>query len=85
MCTIYKEKLIASKFGWNGIQKQVGAWAKECIAYQSSKIERHTKAPLETFNVPHRRFDHIHVDPVGPLPPSNGFANLLNVPDRFSR
>ena len=38
-----------------------------------------------TFNVPHRRFDHIHVDLVGPLPPSDGFTHLLTIVDRFSR
>eukprot|EP00731_Ephydatia_muelleri_P034119 Em0047g38a len=42
------------------------------------------KSPLETFNVPHLRFDHIHVDLVGPLPPSNGFTHLLTIVDRFS-
>jgi transposase InsO family protein len=78
-------KLIASKFVWNGLQKQIGTWAKECIACQSSKIQRHIKAPLAQFSVPRRRFDHIHVDLVGPLPPSNGFTHLLTVIDRFSR
>ena len=78
-------KLIASKFVWNGLQKQIGNWAKECIACQSSKIQRHFKARLEKFSVPRRRFDHIHVDLVGPLPPSNGFTHLLTVIDRFSR
>ena len=78
-------KLIASKFIWNGMQKQIGLWAKQCIACQSSKIHTHTKAPLEMFNVPPRWFEHIHVDLVGPLPPSNGFTHLLTTIDRFSR
>ena len=78
-------KLIASKFIWNGLQKQVGNWAKACISCQTSKIQRHIKAPLDKFAVPHRRFDHIHVDLVGPLPPSHGFTHLLTVVDRFSR
>ena len=59
-------KIIASKFVWNGMQKQVGDWAKACIPCQSSKIHRHIKAPLEQFGIPHRCFDHIHVDIVGP-------------------
>ena len=78
-------KLIAAKFVWKGLQKQVGIWAKQCIACQSSKIQTHIRAPLEKFHVPHRRFDHIHIDLVGPLPPSNGFTHLLTVVDRFSR
>ena len=36
--------------------------------------------------VPERRFDHIHVNLVGPLPllPSSGFTHLVTVIDRFS-
>ena len=77
-------KLVATKFVWKGLQKEVGIWAKQCIACQSSKIQTHIRAPLEKFSVPQRRFDHIHVDLVGPLPPSNGFTHLLTVVDRFS-
>ncbi|KRZ87482.1 Transposon Tf2-9 polyprotein [Trichinella sp. T8] len=43
------------------------------------------KLPLEIFTVPDRRFDHVHVDIVGPLPPSRGFSYLLTVIDRFTR
>ena len=32
-----------------------------------------------------RRFDHIHVDIVGPLPPSQNYRYLLTVVDRFTR
>ena len=78
-------KLIASKFIWNGLQKQVGLWAKQCVACQSAKIQTHVKAPLEKFEVPQRRFDHIHVDLVGPLPPSNGFTHLFTIIDHTSR
>ena len=35
--------------------------------------------------MPTRRFDHIHVDLVGPLPPSNGSRYLFTVIDRFTR
>lgn len=78
-------KLIPAKFVWSGLQKQAGAWAKQCIACQSSKVQTHIRAPLERISMPQRRFDHIHVDLVGPLPPSNGYTHLLTVVDRFSR
>ncbi len=78
-------QIMAEKFIWHGLRKQVGLWAKACIPCQTSKVQRHIRAPLETFQVPHRRFDHIHVDLVGPLPPSNGHTHLLTVVDRFTR
>ena len=37
------------------------------------------------FNLPGRRFDHIHIDLVGPLPPSQGQTHLLTVVDRYTR
>lgn len=77
--------LIANKFVWHGLQKQVGAWAKTCIACQTAKVHRHVKAPLSVFKVPSRRFDHINVDLVGPLPPSRGYTYLFTIVDRFTR
>jgi transposase InsO family protein len=77
--------LLVAKFVWHGLSKQVTAWAKSCIACQTSKVQRHTRAPLQTFEVPNRRFDHIHVDLVGPLPPSRGYTHLFTIVDRFTR
>ena len=70
-------KLIANKFVWKGLKKQVGSWAKQCTACQAAKTHTHTKAPLGKFDVSHHRFDHINIDLVGSLPPSNGFTHLL--------
>ena len=43
------------------------------------------QSSTQTFNMPHRRFDHIHLDIVGPLPPSQGYTHLLTIIDRFTR
>ena len=77
--------LVSKKFMWHGIGRQVGTWAKACIACQTAKIHHHVKAPLSTFRVPNRRFDHINVDIVGPLPPSQGYPYLFTIVDRFTR
>jgi cleavage and polyadenylation specificity factor subunit 1 len=79
------QRLMSNRFVWHGIRKQVAEWAKSCIPCQSAKIQQHIKAPLEDFTVPQRRFDHIHVDIVGPLPPSQGHTHLLTIVDRFTR
>lgn len=41
--------------------------------------------PPATFATPDARFDQVHIDLVGPLPPSHGFAYLLTCVDRFTR
>ena len=78
-------KLIAGKFVWEGLNKDIGRWAKSCVACQKAKIHSHVKAPVQLMDVPSRRFDHIHVDIVGPLPSSQGYTHLLTVVDRFTR
>jgi len=45
----------------------------------------HQSTSGKTFSVPHRRFDHVHIDIV-PLPPSReGHTHLLTMVDRFTR
>ena len=77
--------LVADRFVWPNLKKDVGHWARTCILCQTSKIQRHTRAPLASFAVPERRFAHINVDIVGPLPPSHGYTYLFTVVDRYTR
>ena len=78
-------KLVGSKFVWSGLRRDVKGWAAACVSCQRAKVQQHTRAPLEPFPVPARRFDHVHVDLVGPLPPSQGFTHLLTMVDRTTR
>ena len=78
------KKILAEKFVWHGIRKDVTEWAKNCISCQQSKIHRHIKAPLVHENIPERRFDHIHIDQIGPLPPSSGCDDLVFQSNRIS-
>ena len=61
------------------------SWARACVPCQQSKVNRHIRAPVANFRPPSRRFSHVHVDVVGPLPSSQGFTHLLTVVDRFTR
>ena len=79
------QKLISGKFVWHGLKKQVNQWAKEWLVCQRSEIQRHIHAPPETFDVPEKRYSHIPVDLVGPLPPFSGFTYLFTIIDRYTR
>ena len=48
-------------------------------------MHKHTVTPPGTFTTPDARFDHIHIDLVGPLPPCKGYTYLLTCVDRFTR
>ena len=65
--------------------KDIREWAHSCVACQRSKVHRHTKSSIKEFPQPHRRFSHIHVDVVEPLPTSNGCRYLFTVIDRSTR
>lgn len=79
------QRLVAAKFVWRGLKKDVRNWADSCVDCQRSKVHRHTKAPLAHFPVPERRFDHVNVDFVGPLPSSHDFTYLLTMVARTTR
>lgn len=38
-----------------------------------------------TFTLPEERFEHVHLDIVGPLPSSQGFGYILTMIDQFTR
>ncbi|GFT24728.1 transposon Tf2-9 polyprotein [Trichonephila clavipes] len=77
--------LMKQRFVWPSISSDVAKWARHCLACQKSKIHRHTRSPLSSFQEPSQRFDHVHLDLIGPLPPSNGHTYCLTMIDRFSK
>ena len=77
--------LITSAYIWPSMKADIRRWTRCCLHCQRSKIHQHTKAPPSTFAMPDARFSHVHVDIVGPLPPSKGFTYLLTCIDRFTR
>lgn len=78
-------KMLKSKFIWTSITKDVRNWTKSCLACQRSKISRHVNTPLAGFSDQTERFQVIHMDIIGPLPPSQGFRYCLTIIDRFTR
>ena len=79
------KKLVSTKFVWHGLKKYIGQRAKQCLECQRSKVQRHTKAPLQKLPTPKSRFGHVQIDLVGPLPVCQGFEYLMTVVDRFTR
>ena len=79
------QRMVTSRFIWEGINKDVRLWTRTCTACQASKVSRHTHSPPGTFPPTAERFAHVHIDLVGPLPPSAGHRYLLTCVDRFTR
>ncbi len=78
-------RLLTTRYVWPSINKDVVQWTRACQQCQCCKVQRHTVTPLSTFSTPDARFDLIHIDIVGPLPPSDSYSYLLTCVDRFTR
>ena len=77
--------LISRRFLWPSMASDSLAWSRTCLDCQRGKVTRHSKTPVQAIPVPARRFSHLHVDLVGPLPPSAGAEYLFTVVDRTTR
>jgi hypothetical protein len=76
----------AAEFGGGGTCGGVpSAPVRACLFCQRGKVHKHGHLQPAEIPVPHRRFAHIHVDLVGPLPPSQGHTYLFTIIDRTSR
>lgn len=78
-------KLITTRYFWPSINKDLNLWAKSCVQCQRAKVQRHVRSEHQRIDIPAGRFEHIHIDLVGPLPSSHGFNYLLTIVDRFTR
>jgi len=78
-------RLVSARFVWPGLSRDVGVWARSCLQCQRSKIQKHVKASVPAIPVPSRRFSHVYIDIVGPLPSSLGYSYLLTMIDRTTR
>lgn len=77
--------LISKRFIWPSLNKDVTSFVRTCPRCQKCKITRHTTAPHGKYPLTSNRFEHINVDLIGPLPPSNGHRYCLTIIDRFTR
>ncbi|GFW64995.1 transposon Tf2-6 polyprotein [Trichonephila clavipes] len=77
-------KLMTEKFIWPNMKQKIREWPRTCIPCQKCKVHRHTKSEFGEYEVPDTRFSVIHIDLIGPLPPSQGMTFCMTCIDRFS-
>ncbi|GFX19639.1 transposon Tf2-9 polyprotein [Trichonephila clavipes] len=79
------KRLIQDRFVWPSMLKDTAKWTQCCIPCQGSNVQRHTVSPIQPFAPTVERFQHVHIDLVGPFPPSDGFTLQLTCIDRLTR
>ena len=87
-------RIITSRYFWPNMKKEIKIWARECLACQQAKITRHHHSKIQHNLYPFTdRFQTVHMDIVGPLPPSKHLGSpyptqyryLLTFIDRATR
>ena len=78
-------RLISARYVWPRMASEINSWTRQCLACQTSKVTRHVNIPPVVVPIPGRRFAHVHVDLVGPLPLSRGCQFIFTMIDRTSR
>ena len=76
---------VAREYYWPRLRKNVHDFVKTCHPCQLAKQSTTVNPGIGEFPVPDKRFAFIHLDIVGPLPPSHGYKYLLTCYDRCSR
>ncbi len=80
------QRLISSRFVWAGCAAKVADWCRNCAQCARGKVTCQETTPVMKIAVPQSKFQHVHVDLVGPLPTSaDGSAYLMTVLDRTTR
>ncbi|CAK9796250.1 Transposon Tf2-8 polyprotein [Anthophora quadrimaculata] len=79
------KKLVPEKFVWPTIMKDCVTWTRSCMPCQRAKVSRHVILPPEKLEMTSERFEHNHVDIVGPLSISQGFRYWVSCVDRYTR
>ena len=61
-------------------------WCRDCQHCQQAKVTKQPRAASQHIPIPTRRFSHVHIDLVGPLPRSSDvFNHIFTMVDRSSR
>jgi hypothetical protein len=79
-------RMVSGRYVWHGCAADVALWWRECQQCARAKTTVHVKTQVMPIPVPTCKFEHVHIDIVGPLPVAeNGVCYLLTIIDRTSR
>ncbi|KAL3222041.1 hypothetical protein MRX96_029029 [Rhipicephalus microplus] len=67
------------------INIDVHRWTRVCLMCQLTKVQCNMVSTPCTFTPPDSRFSHVHLDLIGPLPPTQNSRYMLTCADRFTR
>ena len=79
-------RMVSSRYLWEKMSSDLAAWCRECVGCSKGKVTVQESTPVLQIPVPIKKFSHVHVDLVGPLPTSQeGHSHLMTMIDRSTR
>jgi hypothetical protein len=79
-------RMVSTRFVWPGMANDMKEWIRACTSCCRAKVTQQETTGVQKIDVPAVRFSHVHVDLVGPLPPSaSGHTYLFTMVDRSTR
>lgn len=78
-------KLVGTRSSGQACRRRSGSGLLHACSVSRPRCTGTLRHPLESCRIPEQRFDHVHVDLVGPLLPFHGFTHLLTMVDRTRR
>jgi cleavage and polyadenylation specificity factor subunit 1 len=80
------KRLLSARYVWPIMKTDIADWCRDCVACQRAKTTKQPQASVQPIPIPSRRFSHVHVDLVSPLPASEaGFLYIFTIIDRTTR
>ena len=76
-------KILKQRYFWPCMDRDIRNYVRNCLSCQQSKVNRHTKSPVHSFSIPASRFDVVHIDLIGPLPPALEYNDHFPSPYRY--
>jgi hypothetical protein len=78
--------MISAHYVWRGMAADITSFCKDCQRCPRGKVTTTVHTQIQPIQLPVKRFSHVHIDIVGPLPASpGGCIHLLTMGDRSTR
>lgn len=75
--------MIKSRYYWPNMDKNIRQMGRSCQDCQQNKIFRHTKTQTTPYLLPSGRFETVHIDIIGPLPPETAHNDIYPSPTKY--
>ena len=72
------KRLMSASWVWVGMAADIARWCHDCQHCQRAKVTKQPRAAIQHIPIPTRRFSHVHINLVGPLPRSPDEFNHIS-------